>query len=60
MVSMPGIGIHGEIQSSALEQSNVNMTVELVNMVVTQSHYQANAKTISTSNEMTQMLINTI
>ncbi|CAM3720633.1 flagellar hook protein FlgE [Parendozoicomonas haliclonae] len=60
IVGEPGSGANGTLQSGALELSNVNLTSELVSMVVAQSNYQANAKTISASNEMTQVLLNTI
>ncbi|MBI3146717.1 MAG: flagellar hook protein FlgE [Pseudogulbenkiania sp.] len=48
----------GEIQSSALEESNVDMTEELVNMIVAQRFYQANAQTIKTQDAILQTLIN--
>ncbi len=60
LIGIPGTGSNGSLESGALEMSNVDMTSELVNMVVAQSNYQANAKTISASNEMTQILMNTI
>ncbi len=60
LIGIPGTGGNGALESGALEMSNVDMTSELVNMVVAQSNYQANAKTISASNEMTQILMNTI
>ncbi|MCL6270103.1 flagellar hook protein FlgE [Sansalvadorimonas sp. 2012CJ34-2] len=57
---IPGEGSAGSIKSKSLENSNVDSTAELVDMVVAQSSYQANAKTISASNQMTQTLINAI
>jgi flagellar hook protein FlgE len=47
----------GSIQSGALESSNVNLSSELVNLIIAQQAYQANAKTISTQNTiMTSIL----
>ena len=60
LIGEPGTGGAGLLMSGALEMSNVDMTSELVNMVVSQSNYQANAKSISTSNQMTQVLMNTV
>ena len=48
----------GEIRSQALEQSNVDLSEEFVNMVETQRAFQASAKTVTTSDEMIQDLIN--
>jgi flagellar hook protein FlgE len=47
-VSAPGSGAAGTIQSNALEGSNVDTTNELVNLVVLQNTYQANAKALQT------------
>ena len=52
-----GSGSLGTIQSGAVEGSNVNLSSELVNLIVSQQAYQANAKTISTENNiMTSIL----
>ena len=48
----------GEIQSGALEESNVDLTAELVDMIVAQRFYQANAQTIKTQDAILQTLIN--
>lgn len=48
----------GEIQSGALEESNVDLTAELVDMIVAQRFYQANAQTIKTQDTILQTLIN--
>jgi len=48
----------GEIRSQSLEQSNVDLSEEFVNMVETQRAFQASAKTVTTSDEMIQDLIN--
>lgn len=54
----PGSGRLGSIQSCALENSNVDLTEELVNMITAQRNYEANAKTISTADQMTQTILN--
>lgn len=54
----PNTGIFGVLQSSATEDSNVDMTVELVNMIVHQRNYQANAQSIKTQDQILQTLIN--
>jgi flagellar hook protein FlgE len=48
----------GLIQSGALEASNVDLTAELVQMIVSQRGFQANAQMISTMDEITQTVIN--
>ena len=48
----------GEISSKSLEQSNVDLSQEFVKMVETQRAFQASAKTVTTSDEMIQDLIN--
>ena len=48
----------GAIESGALEQSNVNITEQLVNMITAQRNFQANAKMISTQDQVTQEIIN--
>jgi flagellar hook protein FlgE len=54
----PGSGIYGQLQSGALEESNVDLTGELVNMIVAQRAYQANAQTIKTEDQIQQTLVN--
>lgn len=49
---------YGQLQSGALEQSNVDITNELVNMIVAQRNYQANAQMISTEKSITETIIN--
>lgn len=51
-------GNHGPIQSAATEDSNVDLTQELVNMIITQRVYQANAQTIKTQDAILQTLVN--
>ncbi|WP_370680780.1 flagellar hook protein FlgE [Comamonas sp. GB3 AK4-5] len=51
-------GNFGNIQGKALEQSNVDMTAELVNMMTAQRAYQANAQTIKTQDQIFSTLVN--
>jgi flagellar hook protein FlgE len=48
----------GSIQSGALEASNVDLTTQLVNMITAQRAFQANAQVITTSNQLSQTVIN--
>jgi flagellar hook protein FlgE len=48
----------GQIQSGALEASNVDVAEQLVNLITAQRNFQANAKTISTADAITQTIIN--
>ncbi len=48
----------GTLQSGALESSNVDITTQLVNMITAQRNFQANAQVISTSDQVTQTIIN--
>ncbi|MBS0355132.1 MAG: flagellar hook-basal body complex protein [Proteobacteria bacterium] len=54
----PGTGVLGVIQSGALEDSNVDLTAELVNMITQQRAYQANAQSIKTEDQVLQTLVN--
>lgn len=47
----------GTVQSSALENSNVDLTTELVNMITEQRAFQANAQVITTADQMSQTVI---
>ncbi len=58
LAGQAGSGNFGQIQSGALEASNVDISKELVNMIVAQRDYQANAKMISTEDQVTQTIIN--
>lgn len=58
VVGAPGSASLGEIKSGALEESNVDLSEELVNLIIAQRNYQANAKTIETANATTQTIIN--
>lgn len=53
-----GTGTFGEIQSGALEASNVDISKQLVNMIIAQRDFQANAKMITTEDQVTQTIIN--
>ena len=55
---VPGSGSLGMVQSGALESSNVDLAEELVNLITAQRNYQANAKTITSADEVTQTIIN--
>ena len=54
----PGNGILGDLQSGAVEESNVDLTSELVNMIVAQRMYQANAQGIKAQDTVLQTLVN--
>lgn len=58
VVGSPTTGTLGTIQSGALEQSNVDLSEQLINLIVAQRNYQANAKTIQTEDAVTQTIIN--
>ena len=58
VVSTPGTSGMGVIQSGALEESNVDLTAELVKLITAQRNFQANAQTIQTEDAVTQTIIN--
>ncbi len=58
LVGTPGSGSLGVLQSGAVEDSNVDLTSELVNMITAQRVYQANAQTIKTEDAVMQTLVN--
>ncbi len=58
MVGAPESGNLGALQSNAVEDSNVDLTAELVNMITAQRNYQANAQTIKTQDQVMQTLVN--
>ncbi len=58
LTGAPGSGLLGVLQSSAVEDSNVDLTAELVNMITAQRVYQANAQTIKTQDQVLQTLVN--
>lgn len=55
---VPGSGNLGSLQSGALEESNVDLTGQLVEMITAQRNYQANAQTIKTQDQVMQTLVN--
>lgn len=57
-ISQAGTGELGAIKSGALEMSNVDLSSEFTNMIVTQRGFQANSRIITTSDEMLQELVN--
>ena len=58
LVGAPLTGALGALQSAAVEDSNVDLTGELVSMITAQRIYQANAKTIETQDAILQTLVN--
>jgi flagellar hook protein FlgE len=57
-VGAPNTGSLGLLQASSVEDSNVDLTAELVNMITMQRAYQANAQTIKTQDAVLQTLVN--
>lgn len=60
LVNAPGVGMGGNINTSSLEQSNVDITSELVGLMTSQRNYQANSKVIQTESTMLQSLMQAI
>jgi flagellar hook protein FlgE len=58
IVGSPGSASFGDIQAGALEESNVDLSEQLVNLIIAQRNFQANSKTIETANQTTQTIIN--
>lgn len=59
LTGAPGSGSTlGAITSGALESSNVDLTSELVNLIIAQRSYQANAQTLKTQDQVMQSLVN--
>ena len=57
LVGVPGTGNLGVLQSSATEDSNVDLTSQLVNMITAQEDYQANSQSIKTEETILQTLV---
>ncbi|MGN6314714.1 flagellar hook protein FlgE [Trinickia sp.] len=57
-ISAPGSTNHGTLTGGALENSNVDLTSQLVDLITAQRNYQANAQTIKTQQAVDQALIN--
>ncbi|MGP1629197.1 MAG: flagellar hook protein FlgE [Giesbergeria sp.] len=58
VIGKPGAGNMGLLRAGALEDSNVDLTAELVNMMTAQRTYQANAQTIKTQDQIMSTLVN--
>jgi flagellar hook protein FlgE len=58
LIGTPGTGSLGMVQAAAVEESNVDLTSELVNMITQQRAYQANAQSIRTQDQLLQTLVN--
>lgn len=54
----PGEGIAGLLQSGSVENSNVDLTSELVNLIIAQRMYQANSQSVKTQSDLLQVLVN--
>lgn len=57
-VGRPGRGANGKLTPGALEMSNVDLSEEFTDMIITQRGFQANSRIITTSDEMLQELVN--
>ncbi|NVD69764.1 flagellar hook-basal body complex protein [Duganella sp. BJB1802] len=60
LVNYAGVGTTGTLNTSSLEQSNVDITSELVGLMTSQRNYQANSKVIQTESQMMQSLMQAI
>ncbi|MCB2069350.1 MAG: flagellar hook-basal body complex protein, partial [Ottowia sp.] len=58
LIGAPGSGSLGQLAAGSVEESNVDMTAELVNMITQQRAYQANAQSIRTQDQILQTLVN--
>jgi len=58
LISSPGTGSLGLIESGALEGSNIDLTEQLVSIITAQRNFQANAQVITTADSITQTIIN--
>ncbi len=58
LVGIPNTAGLGVLRSGAVEDSNVELTSELVNMITAQRIYQANAQTIKTQDQLLQTIVN--
>ena len=58
LIGTPGSGARGVLSSTSVEESNVDLTNELVNMIILQRNYQANAQSIKTQDQIMQTLVN--
>ena len=51
-------GTFGDINSSALEQANVNLTTELIDLIIAQRNFQANSRALEINNSLNQNILN--
>jgi len=58
VIGSPGTASLGVLTASAVEQSNVDLSNELVNLIIAQRNYQANSKTIETADTIQQTILN--
>lgn len=59
-IGTPGTGGRGDVSGGSLESSNVDIATEFTHLIVLQSSYQANAKVVTTVNQMSQTTTNLI
>ncbi|MEN9465420.1 MAG: hypothetical protein RL217_1601 [Pseudomonadota bacterium] len=57
-IGAPRTASFGKVRSNALEDSNVDLSDQLVRLIIAQRNYQASAKTIETTDQMTQTILN--
>ena len=57
ILNPPGTGLNGQLRSAALEQSNVDLSEQLVKLIEAQRNFQANSKTLQTENSITQTIL---
>ena len=58
LIGAPNTSNLGILSSSTVEESNVDLTAELVNLITQQRNYQANAQSIKTQDQIMQTLVN--
>lgn len=57
-INKPGEGVAGQLQAGSVEDSNTDLTGELVNLIIAQRLYQANAQSITAQSTILQTLVN--
>jgi flagellar hook protein FlgE len=57
-IGMPQTGSRGSVYASSLEESNVDLAQEFVNMIMTQRGFQANSRSITTTDSMYEEVVN--
>ncbi|HEB26646.1 MAG TPA: flagellar hook protein FlgE [Porticoccus sp.] len=58
LLGLAGTGVLGSLEAGVVENSNVDLTKELVNLIIAQRNYQANAQTIKVQDEVLQAAVN--